>query len=206
MTSKLIRTLQALSLCGMLGLATDTVADSVESNQTFIKEQLAKDQLLQRLKAPLTIGSNAQSFDQDWVRQLAEKQQSALEGQGPRRETPEVMYFVSSSIPTEGMRQILRDADRLGIPAAMRGLINNDFRSTAAYIMELAQPDNKGGVQVDPTLFKQFDIKAVPALVVTCSAGYDRITGNVKLERGLRIIAEDGDCKEEARRFMESRL
>lgn len=202
MASHLIRTLQAL---GLLGLATGAVADSMESNRNFINGLLAKDQLLQQLNAPLKIGSNAQPLDQDWIRQMAEKQQSVMGGQDSQRETPQVMYFVSSSIPTEGMRLILRDADRLGIPAAMRGLINNDFRSTAAYVMELAQPDNKGGVQVDPTLFKQFDIKAVPALVVTCTGGYDRITGNVKLERALKIIAEDGDCKEVARRVLESR-
>lgn len=202
MASKLIRTLQVLSL---LGLAGGAAADSVESNQAFIKQQLAKDQLLQQLRAPLKIGANTQPTVQDWIRQMAEKQQSALGGQSREREAPQVMYFVSSSIPTEGMRQILRDADRLGIPAAMRGLINNDFRSTAAYVMDLAQPDNKGGVQVDPTLFKQFEIKAVPALVVTCTAGYDRVTGNVKLERALQIIADEGDCKEVARRFLESR-
>lgn len=196
-----LRPLYALVL---LGLVLPVKADSLDDKRAFIDQQQAKEQILRQLRAPLHLGSSPQSIDQDWINQLAQQQQAA----GPQsmeKKKPEVIYFVSSSIPSEGMRNILRDADRLGIPAVMRGLIGNDFRRTAAYIMELAQPENVGGVQIDPTLFKQYGINVVPTLVVTCGATYDRIQGNVKLDRALQIIAEDGDCKDVASRFLGER-
>jgi conjugal transfer pilus assembly protein TrbC len=189
----------------LLGLTLPAAADSLEDKRAFIDQQQAKEQILRQLKAPLHIGNSTQPIDQDWINQLAQKQQSAADEQSPEKKKPEVIYFVSSSIPTEGMRNILRDADRLGIPAVMRGLIGNDFRRTAAYIMELVQPENVGGVQIDPTLFKQYGITVVPALIVTCGTKHDRVEGNVKLDRALEIIAEDGDCKDVASHYLKDR-
>lgn len=173
-------------------------ATSQTDSRDFIEQQQAKQQFLKELNAPLRIGPNSQPFDQDWINRMAKKRQQDAVGDSDReRKTPTAIYFVSSSIPTEDMRQILREADRLGIPAVMRGLINNDFRSSAAYMLELSQPDNIGGVQVDPNLFKQFGITAVPALVVTCAAGHDKVSG-AKPEKALQMVAEHGECQQEA--------
>lgn len=175
-----------------------TVAGTQADNQAFIAQQQATQQLLKQLNTPLHIGPNSQAVDQDWIDQLARKrQQDAIDQSKRERKTPTAIYFVSASIPEQDMREILREADRLGVPAVMRGLVNNDFRSSAAYMLKLSQPDNIGGVQVDPNLFKQFDIKAVPALVVHCATGYDKVLG-AKPEKALQMIAEHGDCQHEA--------
>ncbi|MDX9668642.1 type-F conjugative transfer system pilin assembly protein TrbC [Pseudomonas sp. P5_152] len=202
MLSLKLRSLQAVVL---LSLALTSNADSLEEKRAFIDQQQAKEQILRQLKAPLQLGGTTQTFDQLWIDQLAQKQQEAAGAQGAEKVKPDVIYFVSSSIPTEGMHKIIRDADRLGIPVVMRGLIGNDFRRTAAYLMDLAQPENVGGVQVDPTLFKQYGVNVVPALVVSCGARSDRLIGNVKLDRALEIIAEDGECKDVATRYLGER-
>ena len=41
------------------------------------------------------------------------------------------------------------------------------------------------GVQIDPTLFSQYGIRSVPALVVFCSQGYDIIRGNLRGHSGM---------------------
>jgi conjugal transfer pilus assembly protein TrbC len=42
-------------------------------------------------------------------------------------------------------------------------------------MFELSKEDKDAGVQIDPTLFTQYNITTVPALVVTCPGHYDVI-------------------------------
>jgi hypothetical protein len=42
------------------------------------------------------------------------------------------------------------------------------------------------GVQIDPTLYSQYNIRSVPALVVRCKAGFDVIQGNIRLKQAWR--------------------
>ena len=63
--------------------------------------------------------------------------------------------------------------------------------------------DNHGGVQIDPTLFRQFQINQVPAVVVlnetnclpsqSCLESYDVIYGDVTLDFALKRIADQHD-------------
>ncbi len=62
-----------------------------------------------------------------------------------------------------------------GIPATLRGMVNNDLKTTAEAVLSLVKDGATDGVQIDPTLFSQYGIRSVPALVVFCSHGYDII-------------------------------
>jgi type-F conjugative transfer system pilin assembly protein TrbC len=63
--------------------------------------------------------------------------------------------------------------------------------------------DNHGGVQLDPMLFNAFDIKQVPAVLVTkdiqcvttktCSGTYHVVYGDIHLEYALEKIANQKD-------------
>ncbi|WP_426768784.1 type-F conjugative transfer system pilin assembly protein TrbC [Erwinia aphidicola] len=117
--------------------------------------------------------------------------------------TPPAVYFVSFSIPPEGLKPMLADARRFGIPATIRGLIDNDFRKTASAMFDLAKEDKTLGVQIEPTLYQQYDIRAVPALVVTCPGHFDIIRGSLPLADALKSIAERGECADTARQLME---
>jgi conjugal transfer pilus assembly protein TrbC len=90
------------------------------------------------------------------------------------KDTFPAIYFVSLGIPREGLLPMLKDARRYNIPT-LRGLVNNDMRQTAAAMFELSKEDKDAGVQIDPTLFTQYNITTVPALVVTCPGHYDVI-------------------------------
>lgn len=70
---------------------------------------------------------------------------------------------------------MLKDARRYNIPPTLRGTVNNDMRQTAAAMFELSKEDKDAGVQIDPTLFTQYNITTVPATVVTCHSHYDVI-------------------------------
>ncbi len=99
---------------------------------------------------------------------------------------------------------MLEDARRFGIPATIRGLVDNDFRKTASMMFELSKKDKQAGVQIDPTLFRQYGIKAVPALVVTCGAEFDVIYGSLELKQALKEVQQRGDCAGTAAQLLQA--
>ncbi|BBW24627.1 type-F conjugative transfer system pilin assembly protein TrbC [Enterobacter kobei] len=120
------------------------------------------------------------------------------------KDTFPAIYFVSLGIPREGLLPMLKDARRYNIPPTLRGLVNNDMRQTAALMFELNKEDKDAGVQIDPTLFSQYHITTVPALVVTCPGRYDVIRGSLPLKEALEKVAESGDCAATARQLLEA--
>jgi conjugal transfer pilus assembly protein TrbC len=119
------------------------------------------------------------------------------------KDTFPAIYFVSLGIPREGLLPMLKDARRFNIPPTLRGLVNNDMRQTAAAMFELSKEDKDAGVQIDPTLFTQYNITTVPALVVTCPGHHDVIRGSLPLQQALEKVAESGDCAATARHLLE---
>jgi type-F conjugative transfer system pilin assembly protein TrbC len=49
------------------------------------------------------------------------------------------------------------------------GLVNNDMKATTDAVMGLVKAGITEGVQIDPTLYSQYNIRSVPALVVRCA-------------------------------------
>src|SRR6266487_3970402 len=109
-----------------------------------------------------------------------------------------VLIFVSFSMPKDSLRGWLKEADTLKAPVVIRGLVNGSFRDTTNAVMALLL-DNRGGVQLDPTLFRRFHIEKVPAVVVVRPAclsqsdcndptDFDVIYGDVTLEYALKQI------------------
>lgn len=166
---------------------------SADETQQFINQQLEMRQQMQsqqpvldflpKRPGPLNLS------DQDFI-----AQQQGGEG----KPVPRAIYFVSFSIPSEGIRQRIADAARLKVPATLRGFVNNNLKDTATVMYDLVKEDQRGGVQIDPTAFSQYGITAVPALVVLCGTQSDRIAGNISLEAMLSKVTEDGDCADVA--------
>lgn len=126
-----------------------------------------------------------------WIQGLSGKSQMASQRRKP---APRALYFVSFSIPEEGLMRMLPEARALGIPALVNGLIDNDFRKTANAVFRVAREKNSGGVQIDPTQFAKYGITTVPSLVVTCGQKYDVIRGNIRLKAALERISKEGEC------------
>ncbi|EMW7203866.1 type-F conjugative transfer system pilin assembly protein TrbC [Salmonella enterica] len=119
------------------------------------------------------------------------------------KKQPVALYFVSFSIPEEGLLRMLPEARSLNIPALINGLIDNDMRKTASAVFRLTREKNTGGVQVDPTQFARFGITTVPSLVVTCNDGaFDLVRGNIHLRQALERVAAEGECRETAKAIL----
>src|SRR5580658_5555632 len=114
-----------------------------------------------------------------------------------------IFIFISFSMPKESIKGWMKEAAIIHAPVVIRGLVNNSFKATVQKMAELAK-DNQGGMQVDPNLFRRYNIKNVPAVVVTnqanclpnqsCREDYDVIYGNVHLGYALEKIANRDDA------------
>jgi conjugal transfer pilus assembly protein TrbC len=106
-----------------------------------------------------------------------------------------VYYFFSFSVPEESLVQAMRQAQKLNATMVLRGLKNDNWNVTLKEILTLSQ---KAGVQkgaiIDPTLFDDFDVRVVPAVVYQCEDGsYYKVSGNIPVQNAMEIIFRRGD-------------
>lgn len=180
--------------------ASDAV--NTAENRQFLKQQETLSQQLRdrpdtQLKtwAEQQIQDNPlQQSDRHYLDDLVRKQQS-LQTEKP---ASGAVYFVSFSIPEEGLKRMLGETRRYGIPATLRGMLNNDLKATADAVLSLVKDGATDGVQIDPTLFSEYHVRSVPALVVFCDRGYDIIRGNLRVKQALEKVATAGDCRQVA--------
>lgn len=197
----------ALTLVCLLGIATCAYAQPLSEQRTSDTRDTLRfvDGLLDGQAPSLPAGQIPHANDiapgeQAWLDALKAKQQGM--GQPPAADTPEAHYFVSFSMPDEVLAPLVAQASTYGIAAHLRGMVNGDMRQTANAVLRLVKDRQQGGLAIDPTAFRRYGITAVPALVLTCKEGSDRIAGNLSLDAALTKIAEAGTCQENAKRLL----
>lgn len=126
------------------------------------------------------------------------------------------MLLVSLGMPKPLLRQYLVQAKDYHIPLVLRGLIDNQYPKTAKKIAVILHPKNrseiKSGFEIDPYYFRQYKIKAVPALLIFNQDNknhYTVIYGNIPIQQSLAIIAKKSkfsDIKNFARNILENGL
>ena len=193
-----------LLLTGRAVLAETSSVTDMEwlKQQENLSEQLRQHpdkQLQQELEAQINRNplpkSDRQFIDNLVSQQKAANQEKPAEG---------ALYFVSFSIPEEGLKRMLHETRQYGIPATLRGLVNNDMRTTTDAVLQLVKDGVTDGVQIDPTLYTQYGIRSVPSLVVRCQVGYDVVRGNIHVKQALEKVAQTGDCAQVARQMLDA--
>lgn len=194
----------ALAGCALTAAASPAVSPD---DMAYMKQQQKdleafKAELPQNLAGMAGLPLPQQERVQQYQNDIQSSLPPAMKGD---EKTPAAVYFVSLSIPEEGLLPMLADAHRFGIPATLRGLVDNDFRKTAAAIFELSKKNRDIGVQIDPTLYQQYGITAVPALVVTCPGHSDVVRGSLPLADALKKVADGGECAQTAKDLLEKK-
>lgn len=120
-------------------------------------------------------------------------------------EAPQLIVFVSLSMPAKALRAIIEDTARAGGVVVFRGFPDNSMRAFIERLGKVvAREDSLANIGIDPRLFRAFDVAAVPTYVAVSSdfdlcAGFscrtqvpahDRMVGNVTLEYALTSFAE----------------
>ncbi len=131
-----------------------------------------------------------------------------------QRTPAQVMMFTTLTLPDIALKQQLVQADRLGVPLILQGVLPDGFPATVARITgllgltvdEQGQPvgtEREGGFAIMPEWFTRFNIQAVPATIVIragrCDGvapcgetDFDIVHGHLSLYDALDILV-DGD-------------
>lgn len=199
MTVTLLLSGTAVAAAGSAGSLT-TADRAWLKQQENLSEQLRNnpDTSLQReLEAEIQHNPLAPA-DRQFIAGLADQQRRSAQG----KPAEGALYFVSFAIPEEGLKRMLHETRQYGIPATLRGLVNNDMKATTDAVMKLVSDGVTDGVQIDPTLYTRYNIRSVPALVVRCPSGFDVVHGNLRVRQALEKVAEKGDCADTARQLL----
>ncbi len=120
------------------------------------------------------------------------------------KKTEKAIVFVSFSMPELSLKQIIHDAARYQVPVVIRGLYQNSFRKTVEKMFEFVKENKKGGIAINPRWFKEYEIKAVPAVVVTREHGpTDVVYGNIPLKKALLLVADRGKLSNVAQSILD---
>ena len=150
---------------------------------------------------------------------LAQKDSAAQ----PSRHRYRLLVFVSFSMPVSSLKALYEDADRIGAPLLLRGLVNNRLRDTALAMRSVLDIQKgakvagktqrrRAGFLVDPNSFKRLKISRVPAFVylrngelqLKCgrpdrcaksSIDYDVVYGDITLRKAIERIAHRQEDK-----------
>jgi conjugal transfer pilus assembly protein TrbC len=137
------------------------------------------------------------------------KQYGQLQGAQSEDDRFNLIVFVSLTMPEEALKKIGEDTRRAGGVIVLRGMKYGLQPGTWVKSLEAMKPLASTGanIQVNPELFQQFSIKAVPTFVVSanpvgdkgcgdgsCAAGIASIVGDVSLEYALEKISERRDA------------
>lgn len=123
----------------------------------------------------------------------------------PITKGPELLVFVSFGMPAESLKLWSRQAAKVKGKLLIRGFFENSLERTTAKTLELFGEQGGAEVLIDPEAFSQFNIQAVPAVVVSekrdcltedCPIPvFDVVYGDISLKEALRLITVKGSLK-----------
>ncbi len=114
-------------------------------------------------------------------------QLSVKEEGGVEIQESSLYVFVSFSMPLQAIKELALQAEKHQARLIVRGLVDNSFKKT---IEKLS--DFQSGLEINPTLFKEFKVKNVPTFVLL-EKGQEknRLSGNVSLTYAAEQLKGD---------------
>lgn len=127
------------------------------------------------------------------------------------RPHPNLIIFVSLSMPESSLESILRQADEINAAVLIKGVVPQGFKATIDRIQKILignrtdPKDILGGVSIAPERFDQFSVTKVPTYVLIeteqckiakdyCdSRYYDKLEGNITPISALNVFRNNGE-------------
>lgn len=137
----------------------------------------------------------------------------------PIADVPELMMFVSFSLPRETLQRIVSQSEKSGAVLVLRGLKGNSLTQMGEEIAKLVGDRNVTAI-IHPPAFKQFNVKRVPAMVLARSGqatkiaedgcapatSFIKVDGDVTQEYALDLIEREAPAWAEAARRFSAKL
>lgn len=138
------------------------------------------------------------------------------------RTHPNLMIFVSLSMPESTLRSTIRQAYKLNAAVLIRGVLKEGMKPTIGKISNIIIDDTQGnkkplgGISFAPEKFKQFNISKVPTFILLksdeCQKSnkpcdnklYDKLTGTITPVSALTMFKNKGDYQLLAKKMLAS--
>lgn len=195
----------------MLGAANTNDTLSAYQAQGVLEASRITSTQLNALKAT---SEKTQSDNKSLIDTLMQGATKGLQRKQQPQGVDGAVLFVSFSMPESLLLALADEAATFDIPVVINGLVEGDFKKTIEVFKHInSEAKAKGlhveGLSIDPLWFSQFQIKSVPALVVSpkpksCSnksactnQPFDVVYGNTNLKQSLELIVRKGEAASE---------
>lgn len=139
-----------------------------------------------------------------------QESQTATQTAGLAERYPQLLVFVSFSMPLATLKALATQVNRVGGAIVFRGLVDGSFKKTAEKFKELGQEGPLLAL-IDPTLFTAYKIETVPTFVLretsqeeaSLQKTHDRLSGNVSLTYSFEQFSKKGDASRLARLLLQ---
>lgn len=112
---------------------------------------------------------------------------------------PKILVFLSFSMPKASLRSLAKEASKHNAVLVIKGLKDDSFKTTQQALLEVAGQNldqkvsqDMQGFEINPDLFKTYQIKKVPTFVLVKNfKEISRLSGNVSLAFAAKKLNED---------------
>lgn len=100
--------------------------------------------------------------------------------------TSSPIVLVSLSMPDSKIKSLMTEASKVGAHIVLRGALDNDIGKTIERIQQFSDENQAGGIHIDPTLFRRFNVTTVPTFILplepvkTCDQNGCQVPEHVK--------------------------
>lgn len=102
--------------------------------------------------------------------------------------TYNLMVFMSFSVPLESWKDWSYSLEKMEGVFVLRGLPGNSFQAFAQKIKELRNAGVNAPISIDPEAYEKYGIEVVPSIVIIEGEQYDKISGNIRMERAFSLF------------------
>ena len=143
----------------------------------------------------------AENMNKNLFPKLSKKYQS----QNKKNNHNGLVIFLSSSLSPTLWSEYQQEIIKYNARPVIKGFIDSSMKKTINFINKIE--NRKVGVEIDPKLFKKFNITKVPTIILydldqcqndECTPNFDKITGTVSIKYFLERVEQEGDLSKRA--------
>ncbi len=110
-----------------------------------------------------------------------------------------LIAFMSETVSESAWREHSQVLEKSGGRFVMRGLPGNSFVKFIRLVKNYRERGIIAPIEMDPDLFKKYEVQSVPAIVLDDGKHFDKVSGNISLKSALDMFAKSGQTSERAR-------
>lgn len=123
------------------------------------------------------------------------------------KDVPELIVFVSSTMPIEILKQYAQEAHKYSAKLVFRGVPDGSFMQFVELVHNIYDEEFPVAIQIDNLAFEYYEVTSVPTIVLSEISHYsnkerpkfDKISGVVRIKYAIEKFSENGVMSNYAR-------